>query len=316
MFSESESGTANGDTLTDVIHGLKVHHKHLPNNLLFDVDSLTIEKLNCQTEYYITRSETKIMTEFIDEISAFVNENSMFLEFGCGDTTQTRILLDNLPEIAAYIPADISSERLNSSLEILKQEYPGVEIKPLVANFTEKFDLPPVDNTFEQKIFFLPGSKIGCFTPYEAKSFLKRMAKIIGENGLFLVGVDLKKDKNIIENAYNDHEGLTKSMNLNIINHLNEEFGDVFEVKKFDHIAYYNEQLGRVEMYLKSNTNQTVNLFGNKIRLERDEKILTQYFYKYTLEEFEELVFPYFDVSCVWTDKSKFYSLHLLKVAD
>ncbi|NLT50124.1 MAG: L-histidine N(alpha)-methyltransferase [Ignavibacteria bacterium] len=304
------------DLLTQLIHGLKVVHKYFPHNLIDRDDGKITEKISFLDEYYITRAEVKILTEHINEITSFFSENSVLVEFSSGDYTRTRILLDHIPDLIAFIPVDLSEVRLMESAVNLKQEYPNIKINPVIGSLTEKFEMPETENQFEQKIIYLPSSKISSLTASELKNFVKNIAKTCGENGILLIGADLKKNKEIIESAYNDNKGLTEELNKNILNYLNEEFGQIFDAEKFGHFVFYNEKMSRAEMYLISKTNQLLHIFGNKIFLEKNEKILTQWFYKYNLSDIEDITYPYFEMNCVWTDPDNLYSLHLLKVKE
>ncbi len=307
---------ADEDLLSQLIHGLKVVHKHFPHNLIDRDDGIIKEKISLWDEYYITQAEVKVLTEHINEITSFFTDNSVLIEFSSGDTTRTRILLDNIPDLIAFIPVDLYEMRLMESTAILKQEYPNIEIRPVQGSLTEKFEMPEIENQYEQKIVYLPSSKISSLTASELKYFIKNIAKTCGDNGILLIGADLKKNKEIIENAYNNNKGLTEELNKNILNYLNEEFGQIFDAEKFGHFVFYNEKMSRAEMYLVSKTNQLLHIFGNKIFLEKNEKILTQYFYKYNLTDIEDITFPYFEMNCVWTDLDNLYSLHLLKLKE
>src|SRR5690606_32475013 len=156
---------------------------------------------------------------------------------------------------------------------------------------------------------------IGNFTPEDAKHFLKRIRKICGSNSGLLIGVDLKKNKEILLNAYNDSKGVTAEFNLNILRHINNIFDADFNLNNFYHCAVYNEDAGRIEMNLISTQNQTITIEEKKIILHKGEKIVTEYSYKYSLNDFSELVKDIYKVEKVWLDENKLFSVQFLKAA-
>ena len=150
--------------------------------------------------------------------------------------------------------------------------------------------------------------------PSIAKKFLGRIAEAIGSNGGLIIGVDLKKDVSILEAAYNDKDGVTAEFNLNILAHLNNELETNFILSNFEHLAFYNEEFGRIEMHLVSKIDQKIILGKKEINFEKGEHIITEYSYKYNVEEFAELVSEYFNVKKVWKDKNDLFSVQYLRV--
>jgi L-histidine Nalpha-methyltransferase len=247
-------------------------------------------------------------------MSALLGEGTMLVELGSGSSFKIRLLLDNIPGLAGYIPVDISTEHLIQSSKILEKDYPHLDIFPLAADYTKDFELPEIDKPFDHKAVYYPGSTIGNFEPQEAKEFLKRIAKICGSNGGLIIGVDLRKDTITIEAAYNDKKGITAEFNLNMLERLNEELGADFDINLFRHFAFFNDKESRIEMHLISQVNQKIHLDGTTINFEMGESILTEYSYKYTLKSFAELASDYFDVKKVWTDKNNLFSIQYLRV--
>ena len=254
------------------------------------------------------------MQDNISEMSALLGEGTMLVELGSGSSLKIRLLLDNIPGLAGYIPVDISTEHLIHSSNILHDDYPNLDIFPLAADYTKDFELPKIEKPYDHVAVYYPGSTIGNFRPQEAKDFLKRIAKICDRNGGLIIGVDLRKDIKKVEAAYNDKNGITAEFNLNMLERLNEELDADFDLKLFNHFAFFNDKESRIEMHLISQVNQSANINGTTINFEMGESILTEYSYKYTLKSFAELASDYFDVKKVWTDKNNLFSIQYLRV--
>ncbi len=302
------------DILRELLEGLQKPEKSLPSKLFYDeLGSELFEQITRLDEYYLTRTEAEIFTDRIDEIIGHLGSEVTLIEFGSGNSQKTRILLDHLPDPVGYVPIDISQEKLTESATAIAAAYPGLNVIPIWADYTRELELPAIEGS--RKAAFFPGSTIGNFYPDEAEAFLKRVAELVGEGGGLLIGVDLKKDERILNRAYNDAEGVTAAFNLNMLAHLNQEFGANFQVDKFRHHAAYNEELGRIEMYLVSLEDQTVSLGDAEISFRRDERILTEVSHKYTVEEFERLaVRGGFHVQDVWIDSDRLFSVQCLEV--
>ncbi len=302
------------DILRELLDGLQKPEKSLPSKLFYDeLGSELFEQITRLDEYYLTRTEAEIFTDRIDEIIGHLGSDVTLIEFGSGNSQKTRILLDHLPDPVGYVPIDISEEKLTESATAIAAAYPGLNVVPIWADYTRELELPAIGGS--RKAAFFPGSTIGNFYPHEAEAFLKRVAELVGEGGGLLIGVDLKKDEHILSRAYNDVEGVTAAFNLNMLAHINQEFGADFQLDKFRHHAAYNEALGRIEMYLVSLEDQTVSLDDAEISFRRDERILTEVSHKYTVEDFERLsVRGGFHVKDVWTDSERLFSVQCLEV--
>jgi dimethylhistidine N-methyltransferase len=303
------------EILQEVLEGLSKPAKELPSKLFYDeLGSKLFDEITKLEEYYPTRTEMRIMEDNIEEIGSLLGEGTVLVELGSGSSKKIRLLLENIPGLAAYIPIDISKEHLLHSTEILSGDYPELEIIPFVADYTKDFILPEINKPYDHICAYYPGSTIGNFKPGEAKEFLGRISKLIGKNGGLIIGVDLKKDKEILEKAYNDSKGITAQFNLNILDHINNETGAKFETDNFEHLAFYNDEEGRIEMHLLSKEAQDIKLNGSVIELKKNEDIITEYSYKYTVKEFSELVSDHFEVRNVWTDSKELFSIQYLRV--
>jgi L-histidine Nalpha-methyltransferase len=301
------------DLLAEVLEGLHLSQKKLPCKLFYDQRGSELFDQICNLdEYYLTRTEMWIMNRYIDEIAELIGEKCLLIELGSGSSMKVRLLLDHLIDPVGYVPIDISSEHLIRASDSLAADYPCIKIIPVYADYTQPFDFPDITFGYSKKVVYYPGSTIGNFTPRYAARFIGRIAKRSGRGSGLLIGIDLKKDKHTLEAAYNDRYGITAAFNLNILERLNRELGADFDRSRWKHHAFYNEDEGRIEMHLVSLDDQRVNVNGTPIKLNKDETILTEYSYKYTTEEFENLVRNSFELAKVWTDQDEKFSIQYL----
>lgn len=298
--------------LQEVIDSLEKSQKQLPCKLFYDkYGCYLFDRISDLDEYYITRTEISILKENIDRISECIGRESVLIELGSGNSKKIRIILDNIPTPSAYIPVDISEEYIRGS-EMLGEDYPNLRIIPLLADYTLPFKLPELDFDHERITVYYPGSTIGNFNPGKAQQFLKRISRICGTGSGLLIGFDLKKDVEILERAYNDESGITADFNLNILRNVNNTLGADFDLGKWSHLAFYNNELGRIEMHLKSLEDQRVMLNGKEIEFSKDETIHTESSYKYSIDEFCSVVEDFYSVNRYWTDSdNKFCILYL-----
>lgn len=299
--------------LEEVLIGLSKEQKELPCKLFYDKKgSELFDEISKLPEYYLTRTETQIIKSNIENISDHIGHNCLLVELGSGSSIKIRLLLNGLKALSAYVPIDISCNHLTESSDTLSEDFPNIRIIPLCADYTKPFEFPDFDFLWGKIVVFYPGSTIGNFHPHYAQKFLASIARRCGKGSGLLIGVDLKKEKNIIENAYNDSRGVTAEFNLNILYRLNSDLGFNFEIDKWEHSAIYNEHDGRIEMHLISLADQNVSLNGKNILFKKDESIITEYSYKYTLSEFENIISDYFKVEKVWVDNNNRFSLQYL----
>lgn len=299
--------------LQEVLAGLSKSSKTLPSKFFYDErGSQLFEEITRLDEYYPTRTEHQIMREHITEIAAEIGPESVIIEPGSGSSKKVRLLLDHLPDISAYIPVEISQEYLSHVVKELRKEYPDLLIKPVCADYTKPFQLPGIDKAFEYYVVFYPGSTIGNFQPGEAQRFLQMLSGFMVPGGGLLIGVDMKKDKAILEAAYNDSKGITAAFNKNMLVRLNRELGADFHVDRFTHTAIYNEAKGRVEMHLISDREQAVHIGEEVFNFDEGETIHTENSYKYSPDDFKALVSDWFEVKKVWTDGEELFSLQYL----
>jgi dimethylhistidine N-methyltransferase len=307
----TEQDLSVADSLAEIVKGLSQTQKSLSPKFFYDARGSKLFDDICELpEYYLTKTELAIMRAHIDDIAALIGPQASLIEFGSGSSLKTRILLDGLDRLAAYVPVDISREHLMTAAESLAADYPNTEVWPVLADFTQPFKLPSPSVMPLRNIVYFPGSTIGNFSPENAHSLLTVMHEEAGEDGALLIGVDLQKDRAVIERAYNDSAGVTAEFNLNVLSRINTEFGANFDLALFRHHAVYNEKHGRIEMYLVSACEQIVRIDGRSVSFEKGETILTEHSHKYTLEQFGKLANRAgFAVDTVWTDREKLFSV-------
>lgn len=304
--------------LKEILNGLQKPRKELPCKFFYDeIGSRLFEQISKLEEYYPTRTEVAIMQDNMSGIVSCFRDGSLLIEFGSGSSQKTRMLLNHLANLSAYIPIDISRDFLLHSASVISSNYPELQVLPVCADYQQHFELPVPQKLVSQKVVYFPGSTIGNFHYKEALEFLKNIAEICGSGGGLLIGVDLKKDPGILHRAYNDKKGITANFNLNVLRHINREYDADFDLEQFRHIALYNEEASRVEMHLESLSQQKVQINGNEVYLKSGERIWTESCYKYSLEEFSLLAGEVgFTVSQIWTDERQMFSVQFLTVQE
>lgn len=298
----------------EIVAGLMQPQKNISPKYFYDErGSQLFDAITRLPEYYLTDTELGIMRGHISEMVELVGKQASLIEFGSGSSLKTRILLKHLDELAAYVPVDISEEHLLASAQQIGGEFPDTEVLPVVADFTQEFDLPTPKLMPLRNIVYFPGSTIGNFPHTDALELLKVMRHEAKESGALLIGVDLQKDAVTIENAYNDSKGVTAEFNLNMLRHLNRKYGANFDLDSYSHDARYDSDDGRVVIRLVSTRAQVVHIGDTEIDIADGEGILTEYSHKYTLEGFAEMAKRAgFRVAKVWTDPDQLFSVQYL----
>lgn len=301
--------------LADVLAGLSRPRKQLPCKYFYDERGSRLFDAICELpEYYPTRAELRILERHAGRMAEYFGPRCGLIEFGSGSGLKTRLLLGRLVE-GVYYPVDISREHLLASARRLEGEFPGVEIEPVCADFTRPFELPPARREVRRRVVYFSGSTIGNFAPRQALTLLQRIARLVGPGGGLLIGVDLKKDRAVLEPAYDDSAGVTAAFNLNLLARANRELGADFDLGSFRHLAFYNERHGRVEMHLVSEREQAVRVGGSRFRLGEGETIRTEYSYKFGVEEFAGLARSAdLEVREVWRDPAGLFSVQYAEV--
>ena len=302
---------AMNEELAEIVLGLRQAEKTISPKYFYDErGSQLFDEITHLPEYYPTETELGIMRDNMSEIAVLVGEQASLIEFGSGSSRKTRALLENLRQLAVYVPVDISEEHLLESANQVRNEFPGLEVLPVVADFTRPFALPEPTIMPLRNIVYFPGSTIGNFTHDAAHELLQVMHQEAGEDGALLIGVDLRKDPEIIERAYNDSAGITAEFNLNMLTHLNREFGFDFDITAYTHSARYDSDRGRMEIRLVSSKDQTFSTGDEKFEIAAGESILTEYSHKHTIAGFATIAkHAGFEVIKVWTDAEQLFSV-------
>ncbi len=307
----SAAPPATSDLLSDVIAGLSSDPRALPCKYFYDERGAALFQKICELpEYYVTRTEIDILSRHHSEIAAQIGPNVELIGLGTGAGTKTRIVIEALEKPAVYVPVDISEKQLRKSSAFFRKIFPNLEILPVCADYLQPVVLPSPRHKPARNVVYFPGSTIGNFEPPEALEFLRRIANVAGQGGGLLIGVDLQKDQNVIEAAYNDQAGVTAEFNLNLLAHINRETGANFDLTQWRHRAIYNSEAGRIEMYLISATDQTVRMQDRQFHFRAGEKILTEHSYKHTPEGFIALARQAgFDFVKLWTDDARLFGV-------
>jgi dimethylhistidine N-methyltransferase len=292
----------------DVLRALRCEPKRLPSQYLYDERGARLFERICETaEYYLTRAELSILETNLDAISARVGPEALVVEPGSGSGLKTRLLLNGLERPAGYVPIDVSRKQLARVTKEMEKEFPGLEVLPVCADFTGDYEVPAPTAEFRSRVAYFPGSTIGNFAPGEAVAVLRRLSTL--GRGV-LIGIDLDKDRRVLEPAYDDAEGHSREFALNILVRLNREIGADFAVEQFGYEAPYNEDAGRIEMALVSERKQRVHIDGHRVEFQPDERVLTEYSYKYDLDGFAELAGRAgLEVVETWTDPAELFSV-------
>jgi dimethylhistidine N-methyltransferase len=311
IFDDAEN---NRSFATDVLTGLTTVPKSVPPKYFYDErGSELFEEITKLTEYYPTRTEISVLKTHADAIAALVPPDAAVIEFGAGSAAKTRIILDAAPQISAYVPVDISGDFLAGTAARLREDRPNLLVLPVEADFTQPFALPAALGT-RPRVGFFPGSTIGNFEPHEANALLHHAAAILGPGALFIIGIDLVKDPEVLTLAYSDRAGVTAAFNLNLLTRINRELGGDFDPSKFCHRAFYNQDRRRIEMHLVSKSRQKVHVGGKTIEFRRGETIHTENSYKYTLEGFLSHASAAGWISAAtWTDPRNFFAVLALR---
>ena len=290
--------------------------KSISPKFFYDQRGSEIFEEICQLpEYYLTRTEIKILKKIQNELPEHLSDDFRLVELGSGSSIKTRLILDifsKLQDKVEYLPIDIS-EYLKDSCHQLLDDYDNLHVTGVVdtyeqgLTFVKNFDDKP------HLIIFL-GSSFGNFTPEDGKEFLRKIQYTMKETDLFLIGLDLVKDKQILENAYDDSQGVTAKFNLNVLSRINDELDGNFVLNNFSHTAEFNENKKRIEMYLKSHAEQTVTIPKANLSLQfaENELIHTEHSHKYTISDIEDMMDDAgLQINRIWLDENRHYSLVL-----
>jgi dimethylhistidine N-methyltransferase len=297
----------------DVIAGLTATPKRLPPKYFYDDAGCRLfERITGEPEYYPTRTEIDILRTQARAIVDTFPPSAALVEFGMGTSTKVRILLEAATTLATYVPVDIAADFLRQEADGVARDFPALEVLPVAADFMQAFDLPSAVRG-RPLVGFFPGSTIGNLEPHEATTFLQRVGKVLGAGAGLIIGVDLVKDTAVLDAAYNDAAGVTAAFNLNMLTRINRELGANFDLAAFEHHAFFNRGLSRIEMHLASARRQTVRVDGETIEFRAGETIHTENSYKYSIGSFRALARGAgWAPTSTWTDPQNYFAIHAL----
>ncbi len=290
---------------------LSKKNKKIPSKFHYDLNgSIYFEKITKLKEYYVTRTEKKILKQISNEMKNIFGNNLTFVEFGSGATDKIGILIND--QVKFCMPLDISYDFLLKSSIKLAKSFPRLSIIPAYCDYIKKFTLPK--KISKKRIGFFLGSSIGNFYNKKEKIFLQNARMTLGKNGSLFVGVDLIKNKTIIEKAYNDSKGVSAKFNLNLLNRINKVFNANLKQKDFKYFSYFNKKINSVQSFLISKKDQELIIDSKKFFFKKNEKIQTEVSKKFTLNSFKILANSAgWKVKKYWIDKNKYYSIFLLE---
>ena len=296
----------------ELLAGLKADHAHVSPKYLYDALGSKLFEAICELpEYYPTRTEALIFAQHARDIAEVVGTGSTMVDLGAGNCAKAASLFAVL-QPSQYVPVDISVEFLRDAVHRLHYQFPQIAMAGIGMDFSSTLTLPPAVHKHD-RLFFYPGSSIGNFTPAEALAFLQRVhAACIqdGEaDGGILISVDLVKDAQILDAAYDDALGVTASFNLNLLQHMNHLLEADFDLRAWRHRGFFNPEKSRIEMHLEALGPQTVRWPGGGVRrFETGERIHTENSYKYTRQGFVDVLTQAgFESVTVWTDPQDWF---------
>lgn len=299
-----------------VLDGLARTPRAIPAKFLYDARGSALFDAICELpEYYLTRTETVILTSCASELARLAGLGCALVEFGSGSSVKTRLLLDAMPDLAAYVPIDISRQHLDATAAKLRRDYPRLRVEPVCADYMALSELP-ADVNGAPRLGFFPGSTVGNLEPADATSFLRRARTLLGDRGALVLGVDLKKDPERLHDAYNDKAGVTAAFTLNLLRRMNRELDATFDLAAFAHDAAYNPLEGRIEIYFRSLAKQYVTVAGRTFAFAAGERVHTEYSYKYDDAGIAALARSAgFTIDRTWTDPARLFAVVYLEAA-
>lgn len=294
------------------LKGMRAQQKSIPCRFLYDARGSALFDEICRLpEYYPTRTETVILRERAKEIADIVGPDAVLIELGSGSSIKTRILLDRMKSLAAYVPIDVSRDHLRAAARAIATDYPSLRVDAVCADYAADFALPL--STGGRRVGFFPGSTIGNLDMGGARDLLTLWREKLGADGMMIVGVDLKKDPRLLNAAYDDGAHVTEKFIKNILVRANRELDAAFDPASFRYDARYVAPMGRVEMHLVSIGAQTVVAAGETFMFRDAEHIHVENSYKYGIEEFSGLARSAgFSSVARFTDANRLFCVHVL----
>lgn len=306
------------DFRADALAGLAQPQKTIPPKYFYDERGSQLFEDICEaSEYYVTNAELEVLEARADAIARRAGPRAAVIELGAGAAVKIRTLLDHLEDPALYLPIDISGDHLIAAANDLASDHPDLRVGAVHADFTQELHLPEtLYADSEKRIVFFPGSTIGNFEPNAALQLLKTARGLIRPGDLLVIGVDLKKDRAILEAAYDDAGGVTAAFNKNLLNRINAELDGDIGVDAFRHCARWNAEKGRVEMHLVAKRDLAFTVAGRRFTMEAGETIHTENSHKFTVDEFAAIARQAgFAQRDAWTDAAERFSVQVFEAA-
>lgn len=306
---------------SDVRRGLSAQPKYLfPKYFYDELGSQLFEAICLLPEYYLTRAENEIFERYAREIASAIDGHKRLLEMGSGSASKTRLIIEALLERQnnlLYTPVDISASALETSSRVLLQSYPGLRIKAYASDYYDALAALAREPKERTLALFL-GSNIGNFDAGEAHKFLRALRDVLQTGDALLLGADLKKEKHLLEAAYDDALRVTAAFNLNLLTRINREMDADFNPRAFTHRAVYDEEKGRIEVYIESRSSQSVSIrkLDMNVQLHEGERIHTENSHKYDMEGLRRLAEATgFELARTWLDQHERFSSNLFIAA-
>jgi L-histidine N-alpha-methyltransferase len=297
----------------EIIEGLTSKQKYISPKFFYDqTGSELFEKITQLEEYYPSRCEKEILSTIVGKLD-FNFENLDIIELGSGDSSKISSIFRQIPKSVlstiSYYPVDISQSAIENSIDDIRAEFALKSVTGIVADFHHQLDLIPGKN---KRLFCFLGSTIGNFSPTEVERFITILGSSMNKGDGLLLGVDMVKDTQIIEAAYNDRKGVTAKFNKNILSVVNGNIQSNFDENYFDHLAFYNPNQQRIEMHLKAKCDQQVELDNKRltIQLKEGESIHTENSYKFTIDQLEKIgSLGGLKINKIFTDSKTWFNL-------
>lgn len=297
-----------------LLDGLSAARKSIPCRFLYDAQGSALFDQICELEeYYPTRTEIGMLRAQGGEMAERIGPDCQLIELGGASSLKAKILLDALDRPGVYMPVDISREHMQTAVRRLHDERPDLAIHAICADYGQPFALP-VTEAGGRRVAFFPGSTIGNLNPGEAIDFLSDWAAKLGRGGAMLIGVDLRKDPELIRRAYDDARGVTAAFSKNVLARANRELDADFDLDSFAHRARYDTERGCIVIHLESLRAQTARVGSHRLDFAAGEQVHIEDSYKYTLAGFRALAMAGgFMPIQVWTDPDALFSIHYLE---
>jgi dimethylhistidine N-methyltransferase len=319
MPNDSLYPPQHNDVAQAALAGLLAERKTLPPKLFYDEAGCRLfYRITELPEYYLTRTERRLLERAAPAVAAAVPSGSVLVEYGASDEEKAGYLLRHrddrgTPRFAAYVPIDVAEPALDQMRDRLRAAWPGLAVLPVAADFMQGVALPPLPDD-ATRLGFFPGSTIGNLEPPAAGLFLRRAREMLGADGWFLLGADLRKDPAVLLPAYDDPSGVTAAFNLNLLTRLNREASADFDLSSFQHRTVWNDPESRIEMHLVSRHDQIVTVAGRRIFFREGETIHTENSYKHTPERLIGLAARAgWSLTELWGDPDRPFALFLFR---